>query len=94
MPNPKENPMGVSNFEPNQSVYKDEVISAAEALMINCHHLASDILDLAQKEACIEPGYARTVSRQLSEWAGQLAAAVQTISRKPGDEASTVTSCS
>lgn len=85
--------MGVSKFESAQTVYKDDVISAAEALMINCHHLASDLLDLAQNEAGIEPCYARTVSRQLSEWAGQLAAAVQTISQERRAETSAVAGC-
>ncbi len=85
--------MGTSNLESIDSVYKDDVVSAAEALMINCHHLASDILDLAQQDAGIEPGYARTVSRQLSELAGQLAATVQTINQQTCAGRSTVTGC-
>lgn len=85
--------MGVSKLESAETDQKEHIISAAETLMINCHHLASDLLDLAQKESGIEPGYARTVSRQLSDWATQLASTVRTISQERERCCSTVTSC-
>lgn len=84
--------MGVGNFDAVNSVYKDQIISAAEALMINCHHLASDLLDLAQDASEIEPAYAKTVSRQLSEWANLLANAVETI-RAAAEASSAVSHC-
>ncbi len=82
--------MGLRNFQSINSVYKNDVISAAEALMINCHHLASDILDLARKDAGIEPSCARALSLQLSECAEQLAAAVQKINWPPRADHSSV----
>jgi hypothetical protein len=85
--------MGVNNFESIESVYKDDVIAAAEALMINCHHLASDILDLARTDAGIEPGCARALSRQLSECAGKLAATVQKINQEVRAGGSPVAGC-
>ena len=93
MPNPQETPMDVSNFESIESVYKDDVIAAAEALMINCHHLASDILDLAEKDAGIEPSCARTLSRQLSECAGKLAVTVEKINQGMRGVESSVAGC-
>ncbi len=80
--------MGIAKRDSSEFVYKQDIIAAAEVVMIHCHHLASDIIVLALSDTQIEPRCAHTLSRQLRDCAASLAAAVEKVNEQMGRDRS------
>ena len=75
----KGTPVMAEDVAGTEAVSKDRILLSAARLVINCHYLASDLLELARRSPVDTPAAVTATADDLRRWAHQLSNMIASI---------------